>query len=97
MTSSETIRAAVGAEFTVRLVSATSAGYVWDVDGEPAGVKLLERRVGNAPGKDAPGDPIAQVFRWQALNIGHHVIRFVLKPRWETTPTSTHIVTVEVY
>ena len=97
MTSSETIRAAVGAEFTVCLVSGTSAGYVWEVAGEPAGVKLLERRVGNVPGRDAPGDPVAQVFRWQALTAGQHLIHFVLKPRWETTPTSTHIVTVEVY
>lgn len=97
MTSSETIRAAVGAEFTVRLVSGTSAGYVWEVAGEPAGVKLLEWRVGNASGQDAPGDPVAQVFRWQALTVGQHLIHFVLKARWETMPTSTHTVTVEVY
>lgn len=97
MTSSETIRAAVGAEFTVRLVSGASAGYVWDVADASAGVQLLERRVGNSPGADAPGDPIAQVFRWKALTAGQHLIHFVLKPRWETTPTSTHTVTVEVH
>jgi predicted secreted protein len=93
--ASETINAKAGAEFTVRLASNASTGYVWEVQALPEGMELL----GSAPepkpaGEVRPGDPTPQVFRFRSQKPGKHDLNFVLKRKWEKEPIERKTVTV---
>ena len=93
--TSETVRVPVGGEFSVRLESTPTTGYVWDVDTLPESVELL----GSEHEKPAPGAPpgaaVMQAFRFRVRKAGEHLIKFSLKRKWETHPIRSYTVRVE--
>jgi predicted secreted protein len=91
----ETIIIAVGKEFTVRLKSTPTTGYVWEVPSLPEGIQLLGSDYEKPEGDVQPGDPVIQVFRCLALKAGEHLITFVLKRQWESNAVESHVVTVK--
>lgn len=92
----ETIIVAVGGEFTVRLKSTPTTGYVWEVHTLPEGIQLSGSDHEKSAGAIQPGDPVNQVFRLRTLKAGEHIINFVLKRQWESNATESHTVTVKV-
>ena len=95
MTSDETIRIPVGEEFSVRLESTPTTGYMWNVNTLPEGIQLLGSEY-EKPTGDRPGDPGIQAFRFRALRAGEHLINFALKRPWEKNPIRSRTVRVEV-
>jgi inhibitor of cysteine peptidase len=93
--TSDTIKVPVGGEFSVRLESNPTTGYVWDVETLPEGVELLGSEYEKSAGDRPPGDPGSQAFRFRARNAGEHLIHFALKRQWESKAIKSHIVKVE--
>lgn len=91
----ETIQVLVGAEFIVRLKSTPTTGYFWEVQTSPEGVQLLGSDTEKPVTAIQPGDPVTQVFRFRAQKAGEHIITFVLKRRWESSPIESHVATVK--
>ena len=94
--TSETFRVPVGGEFSVRLESTPTTGYVWDVETLPESIELLGSEYEQPAGERPPGDPGTQAFRFRARNPGEHLIHFVLKRQWESKAINSHTVKVEV-
>ena len=90
----ETILVAVGGEFTVRIKSTPTTGYVWEVQSLPKSVQLLGSDYEKPASRVQPGDPAIQVFRFRAQRAGEHTITFVLKRQWESKAIESHTVTV---
>jgi predicted secreted protein len=93
--TSETIIVPVGAEFTVRLKSTPTTGYVWEVHTLPESIQLLGSDYEKSAGVIQPGDQVIQVFRLRTLKPGEHIINFVLKRQWESNTIESHTVTVK--
>lgn len=91
----ETIIVAVGGEFTERLKSTPTTGYVWAVHTLPQGIQLLGSDYEKSASGIRPGDPVIQVFRFRTLKAGEHIITFVLKRQWESNAIESHAVTVK--
>ena len=91
----EIIRVPVGGEFSVRLESSPTTGYVWDVETLPESVELLGSEYEKSAGEHPPGDPGIQAFRFRAQKAGEHEIQFVLKRQWENNVIKSHTVKVE--
>jgi len=94
VTSSEIITAVVGKEFTVRLQSNPSTGYVWDVQTLPNGITPAGSDFEKPAGSVRVGDSGTQVFRFEAKKPGQYTITFVLHRRWDGKDVESHIVTV---
>jgi predicted secreted protein len=86
---------AVGQEFTVRLTSTPTTGYVWEVQKLPESIQLLGSDYEKPPGDIQPGNPMTRVFRFQARKTGEYIITFVLKRQWESNAIESHTVTVQ--
>jgi predicted secreted protein len=91
----ETIMVSIAGEFTVRLKSTPTTGYVWEMHALPDGIQLLGSDYEKPERGIQPGDPAIQAFRFQALEAGEHVISFVLKRQWESDAIASHAVTVK--
>ena len=89
------IAVAVGGEFSVRLKSTPTTGYLWEVQILPEGVQLLGSDYEKPAGRIQPGDPMIQVFQFRSLKAGEHIINFVLKRQWESNAVASHMVTVK--
>jgi len=94
--TSETFRVPVGGEFSVRLESTPTTGYVWDVETLPESIELLGSEYEKSADEHPPGDPGIQAFRFRARNAGEHQINFILKRQWEKNAIKSHTVKVEV-
>ena len=81
--NAENINAVAGKEFTVRLASSPSTGYIWEVTTLPEGVELLGSDYEKPSGEVRPGDPTTRVFRFHCLKAGTYQIKFDLKRKWE--------------
>jgi predicted secreted protein len=92
----ETVIVTLGEEFKVCLKSTPATGYVWEIHTFPEGILLLGNDYEKPASGIQPGDPVSQVFRFRALNVGEHIINFVLKRPWESNATESHRVTVKV-
>ena len=91
-----TITVSAGQEFTVRLQATPSTGYVWEVQSLPEGIQLSGSDH-EQPGSDLlPGNPLTQVFRFQARQAGEHTITLGLKRSWESSVIAIHQVKVQV-
>lgn len=93
--TSETVRVPVGGEFSVRLESTPTTGYVWDVDTLPESIELLGSEYEKPAAGASPGDPVIQAFRFRARKAGEHLINIVLKRQWESNAIKSHTVKVE--
>lgn len=93
---SESIDAVAGKEFTVRLTSSPSTGYVWEVQALPEGVELLGSDYEKPSGDVRPGDPATRVFRLRALRAGKYSLTFQLKRKWEKQAIESKTVTANV-
>lgn len=91
----ETIIVAGGGEFTVRLKSTPTTGYVWEVHTLPEGVELLGSDYEKPATGIQAGNPVIQVFQFRAQRAPKHKINFVLKRRWESNAVEYHTVTVK--
>ena len=91
----ETIVVDVGSEFTIRLTSTPTTGYVWNVQALPEGIQLLGSAYEKSPIGIRPGDPIIHAFRFRALLSGQRIINFFLKRQWESNAIEAHTVTVQ--
>ena len=91
----ETIMVAVSEEFTVRLKSTPTTGYIWQVHTLPEGVQPLGSDYEKAASGIQPGDPVVQVFRFRVVKAGEHTIALVLKRQWESNAIESHAVTVK--
>lgn len=80
---SDDVEAAVGEEFSVRLPSTPTTGYVWQVDALPKGVELLGSAFEKAPGTTKPGDEAVQVLHFRALEAGNYEVGFSLRRTWQ--------------
>ena len=92
----ETINAAVGDEFEVRLNATPSTGYVWKAQTLPEGVQLLGSDYERPSANSRPGDPTAQVFRFRASRAGDYTINIVLKRPWESDAVQSRTVSVKI-
>jgi predicted secreted protein len=92
----ETIRVNVGEDFTVRLKSTPTTGFIWTTHDTPMGLELLGSESEKLLGDAQAGDPVTQVFRFRALGIGDFSIHFHLKRLWENHVADTQIVIVKV-
>jgi predicted secreted protein len=93
---SQTITTSVGEEFSVRLESTPTTGYVWVVDSLPNGLDLLGNEHEPPGGGPMPGGTQDQVFLFRALAAGEYQIDFSLKRQWESQAIQTHSVRVKV-
>ena len=94
--AAEIIHVAVAQEFSVRLKSTPTTGYVWEVQKLPETIQSLASDYEN-PGSDMKlGAPVIQVFRFKGQKAGEYAITFVLKRQWETNSIESHTVTVKV-
>ena len=84
-----------GEEFEVRLTAAATAGYRWQIQDLPEGIRLETPTPDVIPG-DRPGAPAIEIFRFRAEKPGDYSITFVHKRSWETTVASTQTVKVSV-
>ena len=82
------------AEFSVRLPSSATSGYLWQPEAIPDAVELLGGSVEQPAGPPRVGGPATHLFRFRAKQKGKFVIRFVLKRPWEREPIETHSVTL---
>ena len=92
----ENLTTAVGQQFTVRLKSTPSTGYVWEVQILPASIHLVGSEYENQAGNAPPGNPVTQAFRFQAVQAGEWTITFVLKRRWENAGIESLTVNVKI-
>ncbi|WHZ28182.1 MAG: hypothetical protein OJF51_002980 [Nitrospira sp.] len=92
---SKTIVVAVGGEFSERLTSTPSTGYLWVVHELPKSIQLLGSTYENPASGIRPGDPGTQVFRFRVLKAGEHIITFALKRQWERDAVESHTLTVK--
>ena len=90
----ETIIGAVGGEFTVRLKTTPTTGYVWEVHTLPEGIQLLGSNYEKSASGIQPGDPSIHVFQFRILKAGEHIFNLVLKRQWESNAIESHTVTV---
>jgi len=86
---------AVGQEFTVRLTSTPTTGYVWEVQKLPESIQLLGSDYEKPAGDIQPGNPMTRGFRFQARKAGEYIITFVLKRQWESNAIESYTVTVQ--
>lgn len=91
----ETVVVAVGKEFSVRVKSTPTTGYIWEVHTFPEGVQLLGSDYEKPTSGIQPGDQAIQVFRFIAQRAGEHMITLVLKRQWERNAIETYTVTVK--
>ncbi|MEN6368279.1 MAG: protease inhibitor I42 family protein [Thermotogota bacterium] len=77
------VEAVVGEEFSVRLSSIPTTGYVWQVDALPKGVELLGSAFEKATRTTKPGDEAIQTLRFRALEAGDYEIAFSLRRTWQ--------------
>jgi predicted secreted protein len=84
------------ADFSVRLESSATAGYVWQYDALPGALEPLGDSIEQAPGPQRAGGPATHVFRFRPNQKGRFTIRFVLKRPWEAEPVRVHTVAVAV-
>jgi predicted secreted protein len=82
-----------GAPFDVRLASAPTTGYGWEIAHLPPAVDLLGSDF-DISADAAVGDGGVQVFRLVASQPGRYELRFVLKRRWEQEPMEIRVVEV---
>jgi predicted secreted protein len=87
------VEVVAGAPFDVRLASAPTTGYGWEIAHLPPGVELLGSDFDISPDA-AVGDGGVQVFRLVANHSGRFELRFVLKRRWEQEPIDIRVVEV---
>ncbi len=75
-----------GARFVVRLESAPSTGYLWDITQPFAtvNVRLLESTVEQKASKNIVGAPVDQVWVFTALTAGRTKAVFEYHRPWET-------------
>jgi inhibitor of cysteine peptidase len=81
----QTVRVAVGEEFTLLLRAVPTTGYRWvPAPGEApaAAVELLSEAFA-APESNRPGAATAQVFRFRAVSPGPAVVRLRYARPWE--------------
>jgi predicted secreted protein len=83
-----------GAPFEVKLASAPTTGYGWEIAHLPPGIDLLGSDFAIAADA-AVGDGGVQVFRLVAGHPGHFELRFLLKRRWEQEPIDIRVVEVD--
>jgi predicted secreted protein len=88
------VDADVGVEFEVRLASAPTTGYGWEISALPLGIELLGSDF-EVPADAAVGDGGTRIFRLEATHPGHYELRFVLKRRWEQEPMDIRVVEVD--
>lgn len=91
----ETIIVAVGRDFSVRLKSTPTTGYVWEVHTLPEGVQFLGSDYEKPARGIKPGDPVVQTFRFRLLKKREHIINFILKRQWESNAIESHTLTVK--
>ncbi len=91
----EVIRVSVGGEFSVRLESNPTTGYVWDVDTLAESIEFLGSEYEKSAGEHSPGDPGIQAFRFRARKAGEHQINFILKRQWEKNAIKSYTVKVK--
>ncbi|WP_394823872.1 protease inhibitor I42 family protein [Pendulispora albinea] len=92
----QTVTAAAGEEFAVRVESNPTTGYVWKVHALPDGVELLSSEYEHEVGPGHPGRPGTQIFRFRALEPGEHAIDLTLERPWEAKAIDSLAVTVKV-
>jgi predicted secreted protein len=92
----ETIRVSVGGDFTVRLKSTPTTGFIWITHDVPMGLELLGSESEKLFSDAQAGDSVTQVFRFLALVTGDFSIHFDLKRLWENDVADTQIVAVKV-
>jgi predicted secreted protein len=85
----------VGGEFSVRLESNPTTGYVWEVETLPEGLELSGSEYKKSEGALQVGSPGIQFFRFRAQKSGEYQINFVHKRQWEKNPINSHTVKVE--
>jgi predicted secreted protein len=95
--SNEPIVVCLGEDFTVELRSSPTTGYVWTVQALPEGLGLLGSSYAKPADGVKPGDSVAQIFRFKAMERGDHVISFLLKRQWEADAVEFRAVTVQVH
>jgi predicted secreted protein len=91
--SDSVVEAVVDRPFEVRLGSAPTTGYGWEIAHLPPGVELLGSDFEAAPGA-AVGDGGVQVFRLVAAHAGRFPLRFLYKRRWEQEPIDIRVIDV---
>lgn len=91
----ETIHVKAGQEFSIRLKSFATAGYLWKIQALPDVIQLLGTKNEKPQAEMKPGDPNIQVFSLQAMEVGEYTIIFVLSRPWESQAMETRNVTVK--
>lgn len=92
----DTIVAAVGDVFSVRLKSTPTTGYLWQIAMLPSGLSAEGSATEKQSGFEKPGDSGVQIFQFRAVVSGDYQIEFVLKRSWEQTPIETRRSTITV-
>ena len=82
-----------GIPFEVKLGSAPTTGYGWEIAHLPSAVELLGTDVLAPAGDTVDGEGV-QVFRLVASQPGRYELRFLLKRRWEQEPIEIRVVEV---
>jgi predicted secreted protein len=75
--SEAVVDAVVGMAFEVRLASAPTTGYGWEISALPMGIELLGSDF-EVPADAAVGDGGVRIFRLEATHPGRYEVRFVL-------------------
>jgi predicted secreted protein len=89
------LQTTAGETFVVRLRAAGGAGYQWELQKLPEGVRL-EASTREVSNEAAPGDAMTQNFRFCAVTPGEHRIVLIYKRAWESEAAATQIVSVKV-
>ena len=92
--NSETLNTTVYEEFSIKLESTPSTGYIWEISELPGGIKLLGSFVENDGGISQAGGITMQEFRFCTVMPGEFTLFIVLKRPWESnaSQTKTYIV-----
>jgi predicted secreted protein len=90
------VEARCGRPFELALDQYGGAGYTWQVEALPSGLRRLESPLSPPDGAASPGSPKRRTFRFVADRQGRFEIVMAAKRSWETEPAERRTFQINV-